>query len=98
MPADMKEEIIAQQERWINDKLLKISPSDNMYAQVELLVSQMRSLGTLARSTHKWDEQRERFVAEVKKIDRRRGENFVTTFPELAHLYSPYLEGLSHGE
>tara|TARA_B110000879_G_scaffold175095_1_gene228212 strand:- start:1947 stop:3257 length:1311 start_codon:yes stop_codon:yes gene_type:complete len=98
MPADMKEEIIAQQERWINDKLLKISPSHNMYAQVELLVSQMRSLGTLARSTHKWDEQRERFVAEVKKIDRRRGENFVTTFPELAHLYSPYLEGLSHGE
>ena len=49
-------------------------------------MSQLHSLGKLAKTHNAWEDQKLRFRKEVRKIDARRKEDFSTTFPELARL------------
>ena len=60
--------------------------NENMTHQIELLMSQLHSLGKLAKTHNSWEEQKLKFRTEVRKIDGRRKEDFATTFPELARL------------
>lgn len=38
-------------------------------------------------SKNTWEEQRDKFREEIKRLDKIRGENFMKTFPEIASLY-----------
>ena len=78
--------LILTHDRQYMETLKQIDKGKNMFAQVELLMSQLESLGTLAKSKSSWEQQKLRFRTEVRKIDGRRGEDFATTFPELARL------------
>jgi hypothetical protein len=95
MPTDLKEEVAKQQLEYAETKLKALSNNSSiMYAQVEQLMNMIKQLHVLAKSTSKWDQHSDRFKSEVAKIDRRRGEIFTDTFPELANLVNPYLENL----
>jgi len=95
MPTDLKEEVAKQQLEYSETKLKALSNNSSiMYAQVEQLMNMIKQLHVLAKSTSKWEQHSDRFKNEVAKIDRRRGEIFTNTFPELANLVNPYLENL----
>ncbi len=34
-----------------------------------------------------WEEQKDEFKKEIKRLDRIRNEDFAKTFPEIQHLY-----------
>ena len=67
-------------------KLQNTTQNNNLGHQIELLMSQLHSLGKLAKTHNAWEDQKLRFRKEVRKIDARRKEDFSTTFPELARL------------
>ena len=88
LPEDFKDEIIEEQIAYM--QLLKMRQkkfeNQNVAHQIELLTSQLQSLGQLAKTQNNWEEQKLKFRTEVRKIDGRRKEDFSTTFPELARL------------
>ncbi len=89
MPAKLKKEIAQQHEEY-KIKLMKLyhnSDENIMFVQVKQLIRMLEDMRVLAQSTSKWEQWSDKFQKEVKKIDERRGENFVDTFPELARLY-----------
>lgn len=89
MPAELKKEIAQQHEEY-KIKLMKLYQDSNeniMFAQVQQLIRMLEDMRVLAESTSKWEQWSDKFQKEVKKIDDRRSENFVDTFPELARLY-----------
>lgn len=89
MPAELKKEIAQQHEEY-KIKLMKLyqTSSENiMFSQVQQLIRMLEDMRVLAESTSKWEQWSDKFQKEVKKIDERRSENFVDTFPELARLY-----------
>lgn len=85
LPAQLKDEVIAQQTEYM-ERLKKIDPKSNMFAQVELLMNQLQQLGTLAKTKDNWEQQKLKFRTEVRKIDGRRKEDFSQVFPELTRL------------
>ena len=46
-------------------------------------MNQLEQLGQLALAKDSWEEKKNRFRTEVRKIDGRRGEDFATTFQNL---------------
>jgi MoaA/NifB/PqqE/SkfB family radical SAM enzyme len=88
LPEDFKDEIIDQQMTYMHKlkKLTRVTENRNFVHQIELLMSQLQSLGKLAKAKSNWEEKKNKFRTEVRKIDGRRGEDFATTFPELARL------------
>lgn len=85
LPIEYKKQVIAEQKEYIQ-KLRVLDKNRNVAHQVELLMNQLEQLATLALAKDSWEEKKNRFRTEVRKIDGRRGEDFATTFPELARL------------
>jgi len=85
LPTEYKKQVIAEQKEYIQ-KLRVLDKNHNVVHQVELLMNQLEQLATLALAKDSWEEKKNRFRTEVRKIDGRRGEDFATTFPELARL------------
>lgn len=53
---------------------------ENQIAQLEATTQWVNSQNT-------WEEQKEKFREETKRLDKIRGESFMGTFPEIAQLY-----------
>ena len=85
LPTEYKKQVIAEQKEYLQ-KLRVLDKNSNLVHQVELLMNQLEQLATLALAKDSWEEKKNRFRTEVRKIDGRRGEDFATTFPELARL------------
>lgn len=94
LPSDLKNSI-AEQHQEYSKKLENLAKISKHGHQAELLISQLKQMADLAKTADNWEVNKDRFLDETKKIDRRRGENFVDIFPELANLYNPHLENLS---
>ena len=88
LPEQFKNEVIEEQILYMHKlkKMHHTSKTNNLGHQIELLISQLHSLGKLAKTHNAWEDQKLRFRKEVRKIDARRKEDFSTTFPELARL------------
>ena len=85
LPMEFKQQIAAKHKEY-GAKLLKLDPRTIMFGQVTLLIRQLRELSELAETANQWDKHKDAFKKEVNKIDNRRGEDFVSVFPELASL------------
>jgi len=61
---------------------------DNNFSQSK--IDQLRKTTQWVFSRNTWENHKEQFRREVKRLDLIRGENFVETFPELASLIDDY--------
>lgn len=50
-------------------------------------INQLRKTEKWVWSKNTWEEQRDKFREEIKRLDKIRGEDFMKTFPEIANLY-----------
>ena len=52
-------------------------------------IAQLEITPRWVSSSNTWEEQKNKFREEVRRLDKIRGESFKRTFPELAELYKP---------
>jgi len=78
---DTRGKAIENISNWIGKNLTgKDSEESNLYQQLQNII-------TYLKNNQELDELRSKTKKEIDKIDSRRNENFVKTFPELAHFY-----------
>jgi len=68
------------------EKLDTLSTRQHNEGQLFQLKNALNDFTNLVDHNNRWDDQKERFRDEVRKIDNRRNENFETVFPELKEM------------
>lgn len=75
---------------------LKVKGAQSINKAIDLLtdkkfgkdhIAQLEDTENWVWSKNTWEEQRDKFREEIKRLDKIRGEDFMKTFPEIATLY-----------